>query len=179
MIASDLLPWLEIDPKIGFPWAVDRDTFESICMKISQFEQLRDFLVWRRNLHGYTRNVDESVFAGFFLKHGAVVFPPDADLIQFHDSYADVFEAEYFRRLGIPVEEDDEQIRPPVLSSMQRTGQDITFMINDIVHDRINIQTGKSTFTKIAVDTSRQGKSLRNSRCSCGSGKKNKKCCRR
>jgi hypothetical protein len=30
LISTDLLPWLKVDPIIGFPWVVDRDTLESI-----------------------------------------------------------------------------------------------------------------------------------------------------
>ena len=177
LIASDLQPWLRVDLDIGYPWVTDRDTFESISMKIDNHETLRDFLLWRRTLHGRAHNEDEAVFAGFFLKHGAYDFPATADHVQLNACYADVFEAEYFRRKGMAVEEDDDQIRPPVISEMSRRGDQLIMKIDGQVFDSIDLTTGKSLARIHPAGPMRRGRSLRNSNCVCGSGKKFKKCC--
>ena len=144
VIASDLQPWLRVDSSIGYPWAVDHDTFESICMKITTHDVLREFLLWRRTLHGRAHNEDEAVFAGFFLKHGAFEFPAKADRVQLNACYADLFEAEYFRRQGIPVEDEDPEISSPVQAAMSRRGNQLIMEIDGNVYDRIDLKTGKS-----------------------------------
>jgi len=82
MVATDLQPWLSADSGIGFPWLLIATTLESILLKIATFEQLQSFLLWRRGLHGLVANEDEAVFAGFFLRHGPIELPKEADMIQ-------------------------------------------------------------------------------------------------
>lgn len=179
VIASDLQPWLRLDSNIGYPWVVDRDTFESICMKFTTHEMLQDFILWRRTLHGLAYNEDEAVFAGFFLKHGAFQFPVKADRVQLNACYADVFEAEYFRRQGYTVEEEDSEVIPPVLSAMSRRGNQLVMEIDGEVFDRIDLKTGESMIHRSGSGPKRRERSARNATCRCGSGRKFKMCCMR
>jgi hypothetical protein len=178
LVATDLGPWLKVDEDIGFPWVVDRDTFASIILKVDSFEKLRGFLEWRRTLHGVAFSEDEAVFAGCFLTHGSFAIPEKAALVPLDASYADIFEAEYFRRKGIDVKIPPENIGPPVFSSIERVGDEITFKIKDKVKDVFNIKTGESRkpFSR-KKSRSKDGKVGRNDPCPCGSGKKFKKCC--
>lgn len=175
LIAADLQPWIALDRTIGFPWVVDRDTMESITLKIDSFQRLKAFLLWRRELHGIAINEDEAVFAGFFFRHGPCEMPHGAKLVQLHPDYADVFEVEHFKRKGIDIPIRDEGGHPPVWSSMKRRGDDIEFRIAGKLHDSINIKTGENRRRR---DRPRSGTG-RNDPCPCGSGKKFKKCCRR
>ena len=194
LIATDLAPWLQVNEGIGFPWVVDRDTLESILRVMSSFEQLVAFLRWRRNLHGVAVNEDEAVFAGFFLRHGPADVPRNAALVQLDASYADVFEADYFRRKGAPIDLPKE-VGPPVWSSMQRDGDTITYKIDDEFYDAVDLKTGRSiresaesqarTYRSEPESSTLQGKHQphakprRNGPCPCGSGQKYKKCCLR
>ncbi len=178
VIASDLKPWLKVDETVGFPWAVDRDTLESIILKIDDFEKLKEFLLWRRTLHGIAHNEDEAVFAGFCVQHGPYAFPKDADRVQLTANYADMFEVEYFRRQGHPVEAAPEARTPPVLSKMFRRGNRLIFEINGKETDSIDLLTGNSS-AQNTVAQPRRKQSMRNSLCQCGSGRKSKKCCLR
>lgn len=178
LIGTDLGPWLSVDPSIGYPWVVDRNTLESILLKIDTFEKFRRFLLWRRNLHGVAVNEDEAVFAGFFVRHGAAKIPDGASRIQLDANYSDIFEAEYFRRKGIPVEMPPEECGPPVWSSMKREGNQIRFEINGKLHDVINIHGDENRKRKKGGQ--RAGNSARigrNELCPCGSGLKFKRCC--
>jgi len=179
LIATDLQPWLKVDESIGFPWAVDRDTFESIILKIDSFDKLREFLLWRRTLHGLIHNEDEAVFAGLYVHSGPYVFPKEGDSVQLSPSYADVFEAEYFRQKGVPVEGYLEPAGPPVVSKMYRKGDQLMYEISGKLVESINIKTGVCASDGEQSEPLRREGSLRNSPCSCGSGKKYKKCCLR
>jgi hypothetical protein len=179
LIAADLKPWLKVDESVGFPWAVNRDTFESITLKIDTFERLREFLLWRRTLHGIAHNEDEAVFAGFYVQHGPFTFPKGADAVHLTPNYADVFEAEYFRRQGVPVEAPPESVGPPVWSKMFRRGDHLLFEVNGKVIDSINLMTGETPSARESPEPTRRERSVRNSPCPCGSGRKFKKCCLR
>jgi SEC-C motif len=147
---------------------------------MDSFEKLRGFLEWRRKLHGVAVNEDEAVFAGCFLTHGPFDVPDGAALLQLNADYADIFEAEYFRRKGKNVKIPDENIGPPVFSSVERVGDEITFKIEGKVKDVLNIRTGESRKPSSRKRTrSKHDKVGRNDPCPCGSGKKFKKCCMR
>jgi hypothetical protein len=178
LVATDLGPWLKQDEAIGFPWVVDRDTFASISLKVDSFEKLRRFLEWRRTLHGKAINEDEAVFAGAFLTHGPFEMPKNAALVQLNPDYADIFEAEYFRRKGFAMEKPPENVGRPVFSSMERVGGEILFKTNGKLDDVINIKSGEH-YKPPSRKKSRElcGKVGRNDPCPCGSGKKFKKCC--
>jgi hypothetical protein len=189
MIATDLQCWMHPEAEIGFPWVVDTDTLESIILKVDTRAKLVEFLDWRRKLHGIATNEDEAVFAGFYVRHGAAQMPDGAEagptMVRLDADYADVFEAEYFKRQGYDVEMPPEETGPPVWSSMNRDGDVINFSINGKDRDSINIKTGEdanqmrrdSTHAKqVAPVRKRPG---RNDPCLCGSGIKYKRCCLR
>src|SRR5207253_2149576 len=92
LIGSDLTPWLVHGENIGFPWVVDRDTWESIALKVDTFEKLISFLGWRRKLHGRVFSEDEAAFAGYFVRHGPTTIPQDATMVQLDPNYTDIFE---------------------------------------------------------------------------------------
>ena len=177
-IATDLAPWIQKHQRVGFPWVVDRDTFDSILLKIDSFEKLRSFLIWRRGLHGIVFNEDEAVFAGAFVQHGSFELPKKAGLVQLAQDYGDVFEAEYFRRKGFEVEIPPENLGPPVWASMQKDGDSIIHRVNGKIVERVNLQSGevrKSSKSRRRRPT--PGRIGRNDPCPCGSGRKYKKCC--
>ncbi len=189
MIATDLQCWMKTNLEIGFPWVVDTDTLESIALKINTRAKLLEFLDWRRKLHGIATNEDEAVFAGFYVRHGAAAMPDGAEdgstMVQLDANYADVFEAEYFKRQGYDVEMPPEGTGPPVWSAMNREGDSINFSINGKKRDSINIKTGADAkqmrqdlahTKRAAPNRKRPG---RNDPCPCGSGNKYKRCCLR
>lgn len=186
-IASDLECWMETAGDVSYPWVVDTDTLESIILKIDTLEKLTEFLAWRKTLHGLVTNEDEAVFAGFYLRHGAVAMPEDAEdgstMVRLDADYADIFEAEYFKRQGIDVEMPPEETGPPVWSIMKRDGDVIDFSIGGKHFDSINIRTGQDAkqmrrdAAHAKKRTSGQKRPGRNAPCPCGSGRKYKKCC--
>lgn len=177
-VATDLKPWLKPIDSVGFPWVVDRDTFESISLKIDSFEKLKDFLLWRVCLHGKVLNEDEAVFAGFFVKHGAAQIPESANLVQLDQNYSDVLEEEYFSRKGVLSTSKSDRIAAPVWSSMERSEDEIRFRVENRLRDVININTGhsKADFSR-KLSLRKEGRTGRNELCPCGSGKKFKNCC--
>ncbi len=183
LIATDLHWWrMQIDPAIGYPWVVDTDTLESILLLIDNKQKLLNFVLWRRTLHGNATNEDEAVFAGFFFRHGPVEIPSnESTIVQLQADYADVFEAEYFRRQGHDIEKPSEIVTPPVWSSMDRDGDTINFRIDGKLHDTIDIKMGSDddgidSNSRESLDMA-AGRPGRNSPCPCGSGKNYKKCC--
>jgi hypothetical protein len=196
LIGTDLEPWLTRDEAVGFPWVVDRDTWETIALKINTFETLTSFLSWRRRLHGKVFNEDETVFAGYFIRHGNAPFPEGASLVQLDANYVDVFEFEYFQRKGIPVEPPPAGSKEPLFVSMRREGSRLIKemdgkIISDIdsfaANKKANFGKRYSTLLKrrkptaptlhpVRAHRSRVG---RNDPCPCGSGLKFKKCCLR
>lgn len=186
LVATELKPWLAVDEAIGFPWVVDRNTFESIILKLDSFERLREFLLWRETLHGRAFNEDEAVFAGFYVRHGAADLPVDADVVTLNAEYADIFEAEYFRRRGLDVEMPPEAVGPPVWSSMRREGDEVVFEIDGKREGSINLFTGNTPAvrpgtTRVSPPQAHASRERvgRNEPCPCGSGKKFKRCCLR
>ena len=188
-IATDLQCWMKTSEGVGYPWVVDTDTFESIILKIDTRANFTEFLSWRRGLHGVATNEDEAVFAGFYVRHGAAPMPEVAKsgltMIRLDADYADIFEAEYFKRQGYDVEMPSEKTGPPVWTMMERDGDVINFSIDGKKRDAVNIKTGKdakqmrrdATHAKAAA--SRRKRTGRNDPCPCGSGQKYKKCCLR
>ena len=134
-------------------------------------------------------NEDEAVFAGFYVRHGAASMPDgatsDSTMIQLDADYADIFEAEYFKRQGFEVEMPPEQTGPPVWSMMERNGDTINFSIDGEMQDSFNFKTGKDAkqmrhdSTNKKNRASRRNRLGRNDPCHCNSGKKYKKCCLR
>jgi hypothetical protein len=195
LIATDLEPWLELDPDIGFPWVVHRDALESILRLIDTFPRFVEFLRWRRSLHGRVINPDEAVFAGFYIYHGSAVPPSGYDLVQLDQCYSDVFDADYFRRKGHPIEFDfPKETRPPVWTSITRDGDSVSYRIDGKLRDSINLVTGESRqqmnlrrrtqaspsqYQSASVPTRKNMRPSRNGLCPCGSGKKYKHCCLR
>ncbi|MEL6894587.1 MAG: SEC-C metal-binding domain-containing protein [Planctomycetota bacterium] len=186
-IATDLDCWMKREETIGYPWVVDTDTLESIILKIDTPAKLTEFLGWRKNLHGIATNEDEAVFAGFYVRHGAVAMPDNgiagSTMVRLDADYADIFEAEYFKRQGYDVEMPPEETGPPVWSMMKRDGDVIDFSIDGKKFDSVNIKTGQDAkqmrrdaahAKKFAAGRKRPG---RNDPCPCGSGRKYKKCC--
>lgn len=186
-IATDLDCWMKREETIGYPWVVDTDTLESIILKIDTPAKLTEFLEWRRNLHGIAANEDEAVFAGFYVRHGAVAMPgkghAGSTLVRLNADYADIFEAEYFKQQSYDVEMPPEETGPPVWSMMKRDGDVIDFSIDGKKFDSVNIRTGQDAkqmrrdaahAKKLAAGRKRPG---RNDPCPCGSGRKYKKCC--
>jgi hypothetical protein len=161
---------------------------------MSSFEQLVSFLRWRQTLHGLVLNEDEAVFAGFFLRHGPADVPKGASIVQLDASYADVFDADYFRRRGLPVEVPMEK-GLPVWTSLQREGDTITCKVGGKLYDAVDLTTGQTIreSAKPGTKTHRldaissepqaehqpQTRPKRNGPCPCGSGRKYKKCCLR
>lgn len=186
-IATDLQCWIKKADGVGYPWVVDTDTFESIILKIDTRAKLVEFLSWRNGLHGVATNEDEAVFAGFYVRHGAAPMPEVAKrgstMVRLDADYADIFEAEYFKRQGYDVEMPSEKSGPPVWTMMERDGDVINFSIDGKKRDAVNIKTGKdakqmrrdAAHAKTAA--SGQRRLGRNDLCHCGSGKKFKKCC--
>jgi hypothetical protein len=198
LVATELTPWLAVDPDIGYPWVVHRDALESILHLIDTMPRLIDFLSWRRTLHGIAVNEDELVFAGFYLFHGAAEVPSNQsfDRIQLDPCYSDIFDADYFRRKGVPVEfQFPAETKPPVWTSMKRDGDLLSFLVDGKLKDSINFLTGEhvdsvprsqsTTFdSRIAMAfgdelIGRDSRPRRNGPCPCGSGIKFKKCCMR
>ena len=188
-LATDLQGWMKTAPEIGFPWVVDTDTLESIILKIDTRAKLLEFLEWRKDLHGVAMNEDEAVFAGFYVRHGAAPMPDgatsDSTMIRLDADYADIFEAEYFKRQGCDVEMPPERTGPPVWSMIERDGDTINFSIDGEKQDSINVKTGKDS-NQMRRDSahektkaSRRKRLGRNDPCHCNSGKKYKKCCLR
>jgi hypothetical protein len=178
-IATDLKPWLAVDRKVGFPWVVDRDTLETIFLKITTFELLVPYLNWRRASHGVFNNEDEAVFAGYFMRHGAALPPPSADLVRLDPQYADIFVAEYFERQGIPVEVPPLEKGPPVWTSAERSGDFLEVREGGKLRQRINLRTGSSDTVDAYGGARSRTKVGRNDQCPCGSGRKYKICCLR
>lgn len=173
LIAADLKPWLTLVNGIGFPWVVDRDTFESIVLKFDTCEKLKSFLIWRRDLHGKAINEDEAVFAGAFLRHGPFEIPEGA-FTQLDADYADVFEQESRRRRGQPYKMPPENTGPPVFANFEQQEDELVFKINGKPHDTLNIMTGETRSLDKRVN---RQKSARNGPCPCRSGHKFKNCC--
>jgi hypothetical protein len=99
-LGTNLEPWLEAHPDIGYPWVIDQDTLTVVSTKLSGFKSVCRFLDWRSQLHGRVSNEDEACFAGFFLQHGAQRFPGDAAMA-LDTNYSDIFDEDYFRRRGL------------------------------------------------------------------------------
>lgn len=195
MIASNLAPWIQIDKEIGYPWVIDRDTFESIFRVLNTFDQFVKFLRWRRDLHGLFVNEDEAVFAGFFLRHGPQMPPEDQyGLVQLDPSYADVFEIEYYKSKGLDLDVNlPGQDQPAVWLSQSMNGDNVDYAVKDNVFESINLYTGESNIEKpwdshinsdimrkevFRSDESQVSKRVgRNSPCPCGSRRKYKMCC--
>ena len=194
LIGTDLAPWLACDEEIGFPWVVDRDTWECIALKIDTFEKLTSFLCWRQQLHAKVFCEDEAVFAGYFVRHGPAPIPKEADMVQLDPNYTDVFEFEYFRRKGIPVKPPCAGSAEPVFASMRREGSKIIQEMGDKVIDTFDLfgerREAGPTNTKHKALNRPKSKVLvrhpthtirrrvgRNAPCPCGSGKKFKQCC--
>lgn len=195
LIATDLAPWLNVNPRVGYPWVVDRDTLESVLLKLDTHERLSSFLRWRRQLHGRVFNEDEAVFAGFFLRHGPFAFPIEGHGTFLDPSYSDVFEAEWFRRKGLSVDWTEE-MGSPVLASMRQEGNKLIHEIDGRIHDVIDLNSGHSTreiiegkrrrfrtksTNRVPQTAAKESKTKvgRNDPCVCGSGMKFKKCCLR
>lgn len=173
LIATNLEPWLTVKREIGFPWVVDHDAMSAILLKIDTLPKLAEFVEWRRRLHGVAVNEDETVFAGFFLRHGPEDMPKNADVVQLDQNYSDIFEHEYFRRNGMDVPYEPDFVGKPVWSSTSRKGDEVEFQIQDQLVESINLQTGLST----KADCRKPQRVGRNEPCPCGSGLKYKKCC--
>lgn len=187
LVATDLACWLEPLLGIGFPWVVDSDTLESIILKINTLEKFEGFLKWRSTVQGKQLNEDEAVFAGYYHHHGNFKLPiQEGGIAQLSASYADVFEIEYFRRLGIEMDVPEENQKPAVVSSISRKGDQIELRIGSELYDTVNIKTGRShRGSMIKEDNGDSSRSInggslrigRNQICPCGSGRKFKYCC--
>lgn len=169
-LSVDLSLLLEKDPDGPYPWAVNILDLESLIDAWEYFgwgpEEICDYVDDRSNLHGKVLTADELEIAGFFIKHGGLhwIIKANADRFFLTPDCSDVFDQIYKAQQG------GEQVvynpTEPFLGDMQE-------MLAEIVKEDLEDHQTKNAKVR------KKRKIGRNEPCSCGSGKKYKRCCGR
>lgn len=176
LISTNLEPWLTPSENEGYPWVVDCDAMTAIVSLISDHSQLIEFIEWRRKLHGIAVNEDETVFAGFFLRHGACEMPEKADLVQLDSNFSNIFDKQYLKTKGAQIDDESLYVGPPDWIAMERQCEELSIPVGETLLDNIT-QVANHSYDRSHHTQRRREKVGRNSPCPCGSGKKHKKCC--
>jgi hypothetical protein len=165
LLATDLSLLLEKLDQEPYPWCVNVLDAEAIADAWHYFKwgssRFLEFLRQRVELHGRLMSFDELEVVGFFIAHGGLHWIVDSpgDCIELNPNYSNVFDRIYRARMG----------GPPV-----RYEPSEPFM-SDL---RESLRQGKPVPVqpKSRRTVKKQG---RNEPCSCGSGRKYKRCCGR
>lgn len=165
-LSTNLALLLEKDKEEPYPWVVNVLDLETLSEAWNYFgwgtSELLEYLRHRIRLHGKVFSDDELVFAGYYVKHGSLeqALKTPADLLQLDSNYSSVFDDIYRHKHndGPPIKL---KRTPPLLTDLRKS-----------------LMTGQPVF--VDPPRAKNGRKIgRNEPCSCGSGKKYKKCCGR
>lgn len=160
-LATDLTLLLDKQGDEPYPWIVNVLDMEALADAWEYLgwglPALRAYLDQRHSLHGRVYSTDELDFAGCYIRHGSFhsVLVPGMDVMQLDPRYSDFFDELYaHQHHGSP---------PPRANIGDAVATDL----------RASLDTGQPVHVPFKRGTQQVG---RNDPCTCGSGRKFKKC---
>jgi len=182
-LATDLSLLLNKPDVESFPYAVNLYDFEILLHGfIKEQKDAEDFLKYmddRSKLHGKVYTFDELDIAGYFLMYdgfGTLLTAKEKHILDI--SFSSIFDKHYFAEYGTELPQDKREKNGPYNVEISRKGSKITSGIKGYPETYsiidLSIKHSEKKSEKRNSNTKKPG---RNDPCTCGSGKKYKKCC--
>lgn len=113
-LSIDLTPWLSVDPGTEYPWVVWVDDLQTALTRLRPAAKIAGYITWRSSLQGRLFSGDEMPVVGCFLA-GHTKIPAGKGIVAIDQSYAHIFDDDFFASNGVRREAHRPQTIPTIV----------------------------------------------------------------